>query len=234
MRSAFILVSGATLLLSAVSPAIAEDSPVKPNSWSIGASAGTLGVGGEVSYLARDYVGLRAAASFFNLDCGSVGMVYGGAANCADYNFKVTGLFAGGMVDVYPFKGGWRLSAGVRYTDVEATAKATAKDDITFNDHSYSVDQVGAVKISIKNSNQAAPYIGFGYDSSHYSEGWLKLGFEVGALYLGAPNVSITTEKTNIPGLSADIAKETSKLKDDYGKYLDFYPVAMFSARVAF
>jgi hypothetical protein len=229
MRTALIF--SAAMLLSVASPAIAEDSPAKPNTWSIGATVGTLGAGGEASYLAYDYLVLRATASYVELGCSQIGMVYAGAS--CDHDYKITGLFAGGMMDIHPFQGGWRLSTGVRYTDLEA--KASTKDSMTFNGQSYSSDQIGAVKITIKNSSQAAPYIGFGYDSSHYSESGagIKLGFEVGALYLGDPSVSITTEKS-IPGLSADIAKETALLKDDYGKYLNFYPIAMISARIAF
>jgi len=219
------------MLLSEKFPAVAQEPPVKPNPFSIGVTGGTLGIGGEASFLAFDYVALRGTASYFELGCGSIGMVYGGVK--CDHDFKISGLFAGGILDFHPFKGGWRVSAGVGYSDVEANA--TVRESITVNDRTYGYDQVGAVKISIKNATQAAPYVGFGYDSSHYSEGGsgFKLGFELGALYLGDPTVSITTEK-NIPGLSADIAKETSTLKADYGKYLNFYPVAMLSARFAF
>jgi hypothetical protein len=231
MRSAFIGATGAALLASLSSSALAQDAPVRPNFWSIGPTIGTLGFGGEASYLVYEKIVLRAGGSYFDLNCSRTSNMYGGAK--CNHDFNIAGLFAGGIVDIHPFKSGWRLSAGLRYTDLEAKDVTNASAKI--GNTTYSFNDIGSAKFSIKNSNPAAPYIGFGYDSSHFSEegAGFKLGFELGALYAGDPSVSVTTEKT-VAGLAAEITRETSTLKGELQKFYNFYPVGMLSARIAF
>jgi hypothetical protein len=231
MRSAFIVVAGAALLASVAPAAFAEDAPVKPNFWSIGPTISTLGLGAEASYLVYEKIVLRVGGSYFDLNCSRTAQMYGGTK--CNHDFNIAGLFAGGIVDIHPFKSGWRLSAGLRYTDLEA--KDVTNASVKIGNTTYSSNDIGSAKFSIKNSNPAAPYIGFGYDSSHFTDegAGFKLGFELGALYAGDPSVSVTTEKT-VGGLAGDIARETSTLKGDLQKFYNFYPVAMLSARIAF
>lgn len=97
--------------------------------------------------------------------------------------------------------------------------------------------QVGTIRTSIRNSNPAAPYLGFGYDAAHYLRDGNRFtrGFEVGALYAGQPDVKIrTTNLVPVPGLADDIALEEQKLKDDLKRYYWFYPVVMLSGKMSF
>ncbi len=89
---------------------------------------------------------------------------------------------------------------------------------------------------TIRNGSPVAPYLGFGYDSSHFSiDGWgFKLGVDLGAMYIGEPDVSIRTARTpDYPGFAADVSLAASSLKDSLKNY-PFYPVAMISARFSF
>jgi hypothetical protein len=214
--------------LLGVTASKADDAPrARPSDWSVGVTAGTLGLGGELSYLLSDYLVLRANGSYFEVGCGSAKAL---GAKC-DYDLNVTALFAGATIDIHPLNNGWRLSAGGRYVDVEFAGSYTGA--IELNGVEYS--DIGTTKISIKNGNTFAPYLGFGFDSSHFSKegSGFHLGIDLGAIYLGDPSVSIKTTKT-VPGLDADIAKESATLKDGLKNYFSFYPVAMISARYSF
>lgn len=214
-------------LLGAAASRADEAPPARPSDWSIGVTAGTLGLGGEVSYLLNDTFVLRAGGSYFEMSCGTA-KAFG--AKC-DYDLNFTGLFAGATIDIHPLNNGWRLSAGGKYVDAEFAGSYTGS--IKLNGVEY--DNIGTAKISVSNGNAIAPYLGFGYDASHLSKdgSGFHLGIDLGAVYLGDPDVSITTTKS-VPGLDSAIANETATLKDSLKNYFSFYPVAMVSARYSF
>lgn len=209
----------------------AEEGLGRPNFWSIGVTAGTQGLGGEASYLLYDNLVLRANASYLALNSNATIRSYGGTDQ--EHDFDITGNFVGGMLDYHPFRSGWRLSAGMRYVDVKF--KEVDTDGADIGGTRYTAAAVGTVRTSVHNANSAAPYIGFGYDASHFNANGagFKLGIDIGALYAGDPDVNITTDK-NVPGLAADIANEKASIEDGLDKYYNFYPVLMISGRISF
>ncbi len=220
-------ISLAAGLLGAAASKADDARPAKTSDWSVGVTAGTLGLGAEVSYLLSDTLVLRANASYFETGCGTAKAL---GAKC-DYDLNLTGLFAGATVDIHPLNNGWRLSAGGKYVDAEFAGSYSGK--ITLGGVDYT--DIGTTRISVSNGNSIAPYLGFGYDASHFSKdgSGLHLGIDLGAVYLGDPNVSIATTKS-VPGLDSAIDKETATLKDSLKNYFSFYPVAMISARYSF
>lgn len=230
-RSAFITLMGAFLLSAAQPNAHAEEILSKPNFWSFGVTGGTQGIGGEASYLLYHNLVLRANASYIAFNSNETIRAYGGDNN--EFDFDISGVFAGGMLDLHPFRSGWRLSAGLRYTDVNFKAEST--DGLDLGVTNYTSEQIGTARTSVHNTNPAAPYIGFGYDTSHFSEdgAGFKLGVDIGALYVGKPDVSITTDKS-VAGLADDIALEKAEIEERLDKYYNFYPVFMVSGRISF
>ena len=85
--------------------------------------------------------------------------------------------------------------------------------------------------IEATNSNKAAPYFGFGLDSSHVSGGKYEfhLGLDLGVVYSGKPNVSVS----NLTNPGEDVQTEINKIVNKY-QFLDFYPVVAVSARMNF
>ncbi len=196
-----------------------------------GVTAGTLGAGVEASALVYNNVVFRVNGTYVKLDSS---WVLSSSSLANDYNLGVTGMFAGGILDYHPFGNGWRLSGGARYVDLEL--QGVAKNGLSLDGFSYSASQVGNVTATIRNGNSVAPYLGFGYDSSHFStDGWgLKLGIDIGAMYIGEPDVSITTAKIpTVPAFASDVSSAVTSIKDSLRNY-PFYPVAMLSARISF
>ncbi len=149
-------------LLGAAASRADDARPAKTSDWSVGVTAGTLGLGGEVSYLLSDTLVLRANASYFEMGCGTAKAL---GAKC-DYDLNLTGLFAGATIDIHPLNNGWRLSAGGKYVDAEFAGSYSGK--ITLGGVDYT--DIGTTRISVSNGNSIAPYLGFGYDASHFSK----------------------------------------------------------------
>ena len=99
-------------------------------------------------------------------------------------------------MDYHPFSSGWRVSAGTRYVDIEL--QGVAKSGMSFGGVSYSANEIGNVTATIRNGNTVAPYLGFGYNLSHFSTdgAGFKLGVDIGAMYIGEPDVTIKTAIT--------------------------------------
>ena len=231
MRLAFNAALGAAILYCGFAVPAAADEPAKASLWSLGATAGTLGVGVEASALIYDNIIFRVNGSYVKLNSS---WVISASSLANDYNFDVTGIFAGGILDYHPFSSGWRVSAGARYVDIEL--QGVAKNGMSFGGVSYSAGDVGNVTATIRNGNPVAPYLGFGYNSSHFStDGWgFKLGFDLGAMYIGEPDVSIRTAITPAsPTFTSDVSSAASSIKGSLRNY-PFYPVAMLSARFSF
>lgn len=227
--------SASVAAVSVVTMSVATAQEVSRNKFALGASVGTLGVGVEASYLVYDYLAVRAVATGLSLNSTEIVSYFGGSAN-SEGDFDVTGTSAGLLFDLHPFADGWRLTAGVRYFDFELDANSgTYAGTQRLGNNPYTFLQTGNVTRFAKNSNSAAPYVGFGYDAAHYLRDGSRftLGFEIGALYAGQPDVRITTENTS-PALAADVALEEETLKKDLQRFYRFYPVAMFSGKVSF
>ena len=231
MRLVFKAVISAAILYCGFAVPAAADEPAKPSLWSFGVTAGTLGAGVEASARVYDNVVFRVNGSYVKLDSS---WVLSASSLAKDYNLDVAGIFAGGILDYHPFSSGWRLSAGARYVDIDL--QGVAKNGMSLGGVSYTADQVGNVTATVRNGNPVAPYLGFGYDSSHFSTdgSGFKLGFDIGAMYIGEPDVSITTARTPAsPTFTSDVSSAATSIKDSLRNY-PFYPVAMLSARFSF
>lgn len=230
MRTIVNLAASTAAVALCAFPAAAQQGANAPVA--IGVSAGTLGLGGEASIKATETVVFRLTGSYYGIDLTeSANKATNGASS--DYKFDVTALFGGALLDWHPWSGGFRLTAGVRYADLQL--KAQELNGRTIGNNSYTAAQVGTVHTTVKNSQQAAPYVGLGYDAAHFKgPGFnFSLGLDVGAMYAGKADVKISTDRS-VAGLSTDIAKETKDLEDKLGKYTLFYPVLMLTGKVSF
>ncbi len=230
MHLVFSAVLGAAIFCGGfLTPAMAGGPP-EPGLWSVGVTGGTLGVGAEVAFRVYEPFVVRVSGSYLGVN--SSWVVPSSQAN--SYNFTATGVFVGPILDYHPFGNGWRASVGLRYVDIEI--KGVTSSAVKFNGVEYGAAEIGRATATVRNSNNAAPYLGFGYDALVYSgAGWgCNLGFDIGALYIGEPDVTITTSiPVTSPTLAADIASATASIKNSVRDY-SFYPVAMASARFSF
>lgn len=203
------------------SPALADDTDNAR--FRVGVTGGTLGVGPEVAYRLNDRLGIRANATFLSIsrsfDSDDIG-----------YDGKVKLGSAGAMLDVYPFKGGFRISGGVRINGNKA--RATAEPDggsYDINGTSYTTAEIGTLQAKTDIAN-VAPMLTIGYGGG--TKSGFTFGIEAGALFQGAVRIKPLTYtgtllNSNDPravSLRSDIEAERASIQDDIDKY-KVYPV---------
>ncbi|MTJ83060.1 MAG: hypothetical protein F8N37_18910 [Telmatospirillum sp.] len=187
-------------------------------------TASTLGLGPEIDVRAAgDRFGVRLGANFFSLQRNI-------NTNDIHYHGNIDLANGGVVADWYPFKGGFRLSAGFKINGNEADVQARPNGStITVNHHTYVAtgSQING-KIDF---DTFAPYVGLGYGGRLLDAPMgPTLGIDVGALFQGTPNTSLTASGpiAGMAGFAQNLAAENQSLHD---KVKDFsvYPVVQIS-----
>jgi hypothetical protein len=174
--------------------------------WSAGLMVSTLGPGLQVSYHAYGWTVVRVEGTYVSVP------VEGLTASLKS---------AGAILDLHPFQNAFRISGGARYFEYNISGNTIINESGTPN----------TFHVAVTNSNKATPYVGFGFDSSHFSgeKYEIKVGLDIGAVYSGRPLVSLK----NLTNPGDDPQPEIDKFISKY-QYLDFYPVAAISVRLTF
>lgn len=221
IKSVSCALFGSVALLAA-SPALAEDA----SGFTAGVTAGSLGVGPEVGYRVSPMIGVRANASFVDVS-------HDFDIDDIDYNGKVKLESYGAMLDLYPFKGGFRVSGGFRINKNRVNVTATPTGNVTVGDVTFTPVQVGTLTGQV-DTDEFAPVLTVGY-AGGLTKG-LKFGIDAGVLFQGKPEInnlrsngSFATNATFI----AELEKERVKFNNDIDDY-KFYPVVQLSVFYAF
>ena len=187
---------------------------------SLGIRAGTLGVGGEISYAVSQSLALRLGSDAYSRTGTATqeGIEY-------DYTAKLK--TASLLADWFPLANNFRISLGVMYNGnkVTGTGVPTAASTFIINGITYQASEVGTVdaKVTFK---KAAPYFGIGYGRP-INSGLSFIG-DLGVMFQGKPKTTLTANCTsttpNCAQLQSDVAAEQAAL-DDSLKNFKYYPV---------
>lgn len=184
----------------------------------LGVTGGTEGVGPELSYRVKEVIGLRANATF-------LGFSHSVTADKLRYDGRADLASGGAMVDLYPFRGGFFLSAGARINGNRGRLRATPTQDTRIGGRPFTPGQIGTIsgRGETKNFVPQATLGYFGNVGSH-----LTIGFEAGALFQGAirirdfgSNGILATDPTYI----ARLEQERAQVQNDVDGY-KVYPIA--------
>ncbi len=195
----------------------------------VGVTAGSLGVGPEVSYRFSNNVGVRG-----NLTSLSISR----DIELDDINFDASLKLASGgaMIDVYPFGGGFRVSGGLRVNGnrVRGIAKPNAGASYEIDGTTYTAAEIGTLTAETK-INKVAPTLTIGYGGG-MSKG-LVFGIEAGALFQGSVKIKPLTITGTCAGASAppscatiaaDLDAERLSVNEDIDNY-KVYPILQLS-----
>ena len=201
------------------------DEPEIGRTPAIGVGISTLGITAELSYRVIGNLVVRLNGNWADLgyDQAVEGNTFNGTA-------RVQG--AGLIADWHPFANGFRLSGGARYHDAVFSGTFSGSD-VELNGQTYTAAQYGTLTARVENEAKFAPYAGIGWDSSHFSESGFSIGVEAGVLFVGEQKATLTSSKT-VAGLQADLDAEVSKVKSDYGRYGEMWPVLSLAAKYRF
>lgn len=203
----------------------------------MGASArfGTLGLGLEFNFGLTEKLNLRVGYSAYDYDdtIEDTDVTYEG-------DIKLRNPAA--LLDWHAFNGGFRLSFGAVFTGtkIQATGEPTG-GTYEIGDQVFTASQVGSLRGEVEMGNSIAPYLGIGWGNTVDTAGRITLLFDIGAVYMGSPDVNLTaTCGSAAPSgsaacnmLQAEVQREEDELAEEATLY-EWYPVISFGIAVRF
>lgn len=183
---------------------------------SVGVTAGSPGIGGEIGYDASDMLGLRVMGSYFPYS-------HSITPSNITYDGDLRLMSFGGVVDFYLFDSGFRLTGGAYLNRNRLDIKGTPNGNVTVGSTSYTPAQLGTLtgRVSFR---EIAPYAGLGYASGRGGTG-LAFTADAGVMFQGGPRVALAASGpiTSAPGFAANLEQERQKIASDID-WLRFYP----------
>lgn len=143
--------------------------------------------------------------------------------------------------DYHPFANGFRMSAGIMQNGNEFSliGTPTGSETVTIGDSSreYTADEIGSLE-SLIGFKSTAPYLGIGWGKAPASgKGW---GFDadLGVLFQGSPEVSLTAtcgdlSEADCDTLQEEVENEEESLRSDSDD-LEYFPVISIGASYTF
>jgi hypothetical protein len=196
------------------------------STWTLGVTGGALGAGPEFAWRPTKYLGLRVNAGFFNYNRDET-------VDQISYNGKLKLNSYGAMVDLFPFAGGFRLSAGGRSNNNKIDLTGTPSSAVTVGNNVYTPAEVGTLSGTAK-GNDFAPTVTFGYGGS-FARGF-TFGAELGVMFQGSPKISnyqATGQLATNPAFQADLQTERARVEDKVHNY-QYWPIAQIEVLYRF
>jgi len=195
--------------------------------WAIGAKAGTLGVGGELTKKVATDINTRVG--FNTLDYSFDDDVAG-----IEYDFDLGLRSFSALVDWHIFDGPFRVTGGVLTLDNNLDLDARSNQNVKIGDNVYTPAEVGVLSGRVDVEGMA-PYIGIGWGNP-VGRG-RRWGFysDLGVAFASTPDVVLRANGTlaNDPVLRRDLAKEAREIRDDLDD-LEVYPVVSIGLYIRF
>lgn len=194
------------------------ETPPLPYGLYVSPAISTLGLGLEAGVRFNETLGLRFGGNWLSFDADR-------EIDDVDYDAEATLASLGALVDYHPFRGGFRLSGGLRFNFNEADLTGRPNEDIEIGDTVFDADDVGTLKGDVS-FDVLAPYLGVGYGAA-LLDGSLSIGFDLGVMYQGRADVVLDAEDGLLEGdpvLEAELAAEEEDVENDLEDF-QFYPV---------
>ena len=173
----------------------------------IGIKVGALGLGVEYTRSLTDRWAVRGG-----INGSQVG--FDGEESGIDYQFDFVWDSLAVGADLHPFKGPFRLSAGVLHNKNGLDGSSHPSGNVTIGNHTYTPAQVGVLTTTV-GFKETAPYLGVGWDWSRKRKHF-GMSLDLGILDQGSPLVALRGSGTLLgdPAFQADIVREEAELRD--------------------
>jgi hypothetical protein len=209
-------IAGALALVIAFSgTANADDSQ-----WGVGIKAGTLGLGLEARWSGLPWIDFRIGANGYTYedDGRQANVLYD-----ADLELETVYLTGNFHFPLSPF----RITVGAFANGNEFNMVSAEPGDFNIGGDFYTAAETGVLR-STTEFESAAPYLGLGFDFELF--GKAGLNFDLGVLWQGEPEVSLTADGTlfDDPTFMASLENERLELEEDMSDF-KAYPVISLS-----
>ena len=191
--------------------------------FTLGAEAGTTGVGGGVGWRFADHFGLVGGMDYlkFSLNRTYSDVPYSG-------NVQLQSEYAG--LNYYPSRtSSFHISLGAYFNQNQFTGSAVSATDGSIVVNGYPIKAGDSVSLEYK-QQPVNPYVSIGgniyFDRGHH----LSLGGELGAFYLGNPRVSATSSD---PAAQPYLAGYEQQVENDIKK-VPVWPILKLSLNYSF
>ncbi len=223
-RAATALLGASALLMfsKAQAQGMPEASPYWQNA-GVTVEAGTAGAGVHFSLALHERLNARVGLNYLTYD-------FTGDTADAEYDFDMKLQTFDFLLDWFPMKSQWRISAGVvlNGNEIKVVAKPAANGSYQFQGNTYDGARAGKIDGNVA-FKKVVPYLGVGWGNAvAVNKGW---GFssDLGVLFQGTPETTLLNTGCSAPaamcaGLAAAVAKESVKLNGEV-KDFKFYPV---------
>lgn len=194
----------------------------------LGAKAGTLGFGAELTAGLHERLDFRLGAQGFD---------YSETREASDieYDAEAQARSANAFLDWRPFGGGFRLTGGALYNDSEVLGQSLVPASGTYNIGGVPVpaNLVGTLAGRIE-FDPIVPYAGLGWGNALQSQRALSFSLDLGVAFIGAGDVTLTPQ---IPAgsplndpiaralLDIQLEREARDIEEDLENDYDMYPV---------
>ncbi len=228
-------ITAAIIGAASFTPAVADDATGKS---AISAEISTTGVGVDYIYGISPNLHLRASVNGGQLSYDFEGDDNNGQeGDELQYEGDLNLFSIGGTADWYPTGGWFRLSAGLFFSDNNASGSATcesASGSCEFGDdgEEFNRQQLGTVEADVE-FNPIAPYVGVGFGNPLKKQGWGFSG-DIGLLIQGSADVELRSQGdcSAVPPFNIDctaerdaaLEEEEREIEEDV-KALQAYPV---------
>jgi hypothetical protein len=160
------------LSLSLAGKAMAQTgpaSPLAPERFAVGLTAGSDGIGGDVQYSVNRYLVLRGRGTWLEA-------TYSGNSSSLHYSGRFDLSEGGGFVDIHPFANAFTLSVGAVSGPRRVDLSAAYRTGITYQGQTYTSAQLGTVG-GAATLAPTAPFVGLGFDNTFTTRS--RIGFKL-------------------------------------------------------
>lgn len=209
-----------TLVLTLLIVPLADVPAARSAETALGLKAGTLGAGVELTAGLHRRVNIRIGWNRFSF---SRGIDVNQIAYDGDADLDTLGA----LVDVHPFAGRFRVSAGLYRNDNGVALTASPGAPVTIGNVTYPPAAIGALRGEVR-FRSTSPYLGIGWGDAARG-GRISFGVDIGLLMQGSPRVGLTADSPLVD--PADLEAERQAIEQDLESF-DIWPV--LSVGVAF
>ena len=232
--ASLMVCAGATWNANAAEATDTSEATARPpyQPWTVGAEAGSTGLGGFGSWRFDDHLGVRAGFDYFqwtenNLSIGDF-----------RYSTKARLMSEPLTLDLYPWqKHSFHVSVGMLFNQNQLTGSSSGFGPVTIGGQTFSFSDLGVLNLKVQ-QQVVNPYLSIGgnflyFDRAHH---W-GLGGELGVAYTGDPKLSLTSSGALSGGghdtINAALGQEKQKAQD-WANQFTWFPVLKLMVTYSF
>lgn len=216
--------------------ALAAPFAANAKGFSLGLSAGSLGVGVDAVYGISPRINLHA-----NLRAYDYGTdIEGDSSNELTYRGDLELGNAGIGIDIHPWVGAFRISLGFQNSDNKISASAVCEQsNCEFGNNQNALGSGDRADLLIDLSGNHA-YAGFGWGNAVSDGSALGLFFDLGVMFQGKPKITVTAKCSDrAPGVNEQqecdnqAENEEKELQEEADKF-ELFPIVNLGLRWRF